>query len=67
LKKEKKKEKEKQLKNGYPKLTFFKVWVLNFKSNKRSGVISDFFFFYLIDILPTSVLWNWYPLFDFIN
>jgi hypothetical protein len=29
------------LKDGYPKLTLFKVWVLFFKTDEKSGVISE--------------------------
>jgi hypothetical protein len=32
-----------KLKDGYSKLTLFKVWVINCKSNKISGVISEVF------------------------
>jgi hypothetical protein len=31
------------LKDGYFKLTLFKVWVLNYKSDERSKIISEFF------------------------
>jgi hypothetical protein len=34
---------EKKLKDGYPKLTRFKVSVLYFQSDERSGVISEVF------------------------
>jgi hypothetical protein len=33
----------KKLKYGYPKLTLFKVWVLDWKSNEKLGVISEVF------------------------
>jgi hypothetical protein len=31
----------KKLKDRYPKLTLYKVWVLHCKNNERSGVISE--------------------------
>jgi hypothetical protein len=31
----------KKMKDGYPKLTLFKVWVLNCKNDERSRVISE--------------------------
>jgi hypothetical protein len=32
---------KKKSKDGYPKLTLFKVWVTYFESDERSGVISE--------------------------
>jgi hypothetical protein len=37
--------KKKNWKDGYPKLTLFKISVPNYKSNKRSEIISEVFFF----------------------
>jgi hypothetical protein len=34
---------EKKLKDWYHKLTLFKVWVLNYKSDERWGAISEVF------------------------
>jgi hypothetical protein len=31
------------LKDGYPKLRLFKIWVLNCKSDERSKVINEIF------------------------
>jgi hypothetical protein len=33
----------KKLKDGYFKFTHFKVWILFFKSDERSGIISEIF------------------------
>jgi hypothetical protein len=37
--------KKKKLKNGYSKLTIFKVWIPYFKSDERSRVINEIFYF----------------------
>jgi hypothetical protein len=34
----------KKLKDGYPKLTCFKVWIPYLKNDKRSRIISESFF-----------------------
>jgi hypothetical protein len=34
---------KKKLKDGYPKLTLFKVWVPSYKTNERLEIISEVF------------------------
>jgi hypothetical protein len=52
---------EKNLKDKYSKLTFFNVWALNYKSNEKSWVISEFYpLFFKGTILCSSLLkFNW--------
>jgi hypothetical protein len=51
----------KNLKDKYSKLTLFNVWVLNYKSNEKSWVISEFYpLFFKGTILCSSLLkFNW--------
>jgi hypothetical protein len=47
---------KKKLKDGYPKLILFKVWVPFFKSDERSGVISK--------VVPFFLAWQKFSILD---
>jgi hypothetical protein len=54
-------EKKIKMKDGYPKLTFFKVWIHFFKSDKNQGLQIKFYllvFNFLNKLCSFSIFWN---------